>query len=236
MPQMDRATSPETTASLRAWEDVLTLVVNPESPALAHRDDLKALLRFALQRAGLEEYKFWNLGRAQRGRLFLSHYSRVSQDLARLEVSAFDVDKLLKERFRTEPLTVGAAWHYGLWRSYFSHAAITHPANDGLREEFSTAWDIVRKHPAVIFRTESGQEILPLAPVRLDLPMIIGPLPHSDGHTLERAYLEAIERADPAADLHVRSLVVIPAASYAANAEALSPYLTHIVLRFTAAE
>jgi hypothetical protein len=186
---MARAPSQGSADSLRAWEDVLTLVVNPESPAVTNREDRRALLRFLLERAGFEEGEFWSLGRAQRGRLFLSRYSNVSRGLPAIEVSAFDLDKLLKERYRTEPLTLGAAWHYGLWRSYFSHAAITHPANDGLREEFSTAWDIVRKHPAVIFRTAAGQDVMPLSPVRLDLPMIVGPLPKSDGRTLELAYL-----------------------------------------------
>src|SRR5207244_7241612 len=100
--------------------------------------------------------------------------------------------KVLKERFLHEPLTLGAAWHYGFWRSYFSHAAITHPANDGLREEFSTAWDIVRKHPAVLFRTAQRRSLASLRAVRLHLPMIVGPLPYTDGVTMERAYLEAI--------------------------------------------
>ena len=54
---------------------------------------------------------------------------------------------------------MGAAWHHGYWRSYFCHAAITHPANDGLREEFSTAWDIVRKRPAVLFREGGGRRL-----------------------------------------------------------------------------
>ena len=80
-----------------------------------------------------------------------------SRAVPELELTAFDIDKLLKERFRREPLTVGSAWHHGYWRSYFSHAAITHPANDGLREEFSTAWDIVRKQPAVVFREAAGR-------------------------------------------------------------------------------
>src|SRR5438445_12133342 len=44
-------------------------------------------------------------------------------------------------------------------RSYFSHAAITHPANDGLREEFSTAWDIVRKQPAEIGRASCRERV-----------------------------------------------------------------------------
>ena len=96
---------------------------------------------------------FWQLARGQRGRTVpvallarLARHAAARDDVVRL-------DKVLKERFRQEPLTLGAAWHYGFWRSYFSHAAITHPANDGLREEFSTAWDIVRKQPAVLFRT-----------------------------------------------------------------------------------
>ena len=119
---------------------------------------------------------------------------------------------MLKERFRQEPLTLGAAWHYGFWRSYFSHAAITHPANDGLREEFSTAWDIVRKQPGgAVPHRRRAQRQTPLARVRLDLPMIVGPLPITDGVTMERAYLEAIAAADPDADLHTRSLVVVEA-------------------------
>jgi hypothetical protein len=151
--------------------------------------------------------RFWELGRAQRGRLFLSRYSRLSGAIPELEINSFDIDKVLKERYRQEPLTLGAAWHYGFWRSYFSHAAITHPANDGLREEFSTAWDIVRKQPAVLFRTGEGLTQTPLRSVRIDLPMIVGPLPWSDGFRMERAWLEAISAAAHA-DLHTGSMVV----------------------------
>src|SRR6185295_16597850 len=163
---------------LALWEDLLTLLVDPESPKVEDRAERRRVLSHLLKRADIDETRFWTLGRAQRGRLFLSRYSRVSRDIPQLEISAFDVDKALKERFRQEPLTLGAAWHYGLWRSYFSHAAITHPANDGLREEFSTAWDIARRQPAVLFRTGEGQSQLALRSVRLDLPMIVGPLPH----------------------------------------------------------
>src|SRR6266545_2069761 len=152
------------------WEDLLTLVVDPDSPKVEDRERKRAALSFLLARAGIGEDRFWKLARGRRGRLFLSRYSRVSRDIPRLEISSFDLDKLLKERYRQEPLTLGAAWHYGFWRSYFSHAAITHPANDGLREEFSTAWDLVRKHPAVLFRTAEGQRSTPLSAVRLDLP------------------------------------------------------------------
>ena len=120
---------------------------------VADRERKRSILSHLLRRAGLSEDWFWKLARGRRGRLFLSRYSRVSREIPQLEITSFDLDKLLKERYRQEPLTLGAAWHYGFWRSYFSHAAITHPANDGLREEFSTAWDLVRKHPAVLFRT-----------------------------------------------------------------------------------
>src|SRR6266581_1733059 len=200
------------------WEDLLTLVVDPGSTRVEERGPKLELLGFLLLRAGLGEAKFWKLARGQRGRVFLSRYSRVSREIPDLEITAFDLDKLLKERFRQEPLTLGAAWHYGFWRAYFSHAAITHPANDGLREEFSTAWDIVRKQPAVLFRTASGTQQAVLESVQLDLPMIIGPLPYSDGHSLECAYLEAIAAADPKADLHTRSLVVIEADRFVAHA------------------
>jgi hypothetical protein len=46
------------------------------------------------------------------------------------------------------PLTVGAAWYHGLWRSYFSHAAITHPANDAQRGD---------RHPRV--RDDRGEDL-----------------------------------------------------------------------------
>ena len=147
---------------LRLWEDLLTLVVDKGSERLSDEARARARCRSCSSAPGSMSPAFWRLGRAQRGRLFLSRYSRVSRDLPQLEITAFDLDKLLKERFRREPLTVGAAWHHGYWRSYFSHAAITHPANDGLREEFSTAWDIVRKQPAVIFRTGEGERLEPL--------------------------------------------------------------------------
>ena len=149
-------------------------------------------------------------------------------------MGAFDVDKVLKERFRQEPLTLGAAWHYGFWRSYFSHAAITHPANDGLREEFATAWDIVRKQPAVLFRTAQGQESASLESVRLDLPMIVGPLPYSDGFRMEQAYLGAIASANDEADLHTRSLVVIEADRFVTHAKALRAHGAAILPRLEA--
>ncbi len=149
------------------WEDLLALVVDPGSARVAARAEKQRLLGFLLERAGIDHERFWSLERGQRGRLFLSRYSRVSRDIPQLEISAFDIDKLLKERYRREPLTLGSAWHYGFWRSYFSHAAITHPANDGLREEFSTAWDIARRHPAVLFRGARGQERVELEVVRL---------------------------------------------------------------------
>ncbi|HEY2953711.1 MAG TPA: glutamate synthase-related protein [Candidatus Eisenbacteria bacterium] len=218
------------------WEDLLTLVVDPESPKVEDRGRKRAALSYLLERAGVEEGAFWKLARGRRGRLFLSHWSRVSRDIPQLEISAFDLDKLWKERYRQEPLTLGAAWHYGFWRSYFSHAAITHPANDGLREEFSTAWDLVRKHPAVLFRTAEGQRTTPLRSLRLDLPMIVGPLPHGDGVTMERAYLEAIAAADPERDLQTRSLVVAEAARCLEHLAALAPHAADLMPRLTPAD
>jgi glutamate synthase domain-containing protein 3/ferredoxin len=221
-------------ARLAVWEDLLTLVVDPESGRVRERDRTRGLLSFLLERAGIDEAAFWRLPRARRGREFLSRYSRASRSIPRLEITSFDLDKLLKERFRHEPLTLGAAWHHGLWRSYFSHAAITHPANDGLREEFSTAWDITRKHPAVLFRAEDGARHTPLSVVRLDLPMLVGPLPYTDGVTMERAYLDAIAAADPAGDVKTASLLVLPAEQYARHAPAFADHLPSIVLRLTA--
>src|SRR4030095_9494666 len=94
----------------------------------------RRLLGFLLERGGLDEASFWKLGRAQRGRLFLARYSRLSRDIPQLEIGSFDLDKVLKERFRQEPLTLGAAWDYGFSRSYFSPAGIPHPAHDRPRE------------------------------------------------------------------------------------------------------
>jgi glutamate synthase domain-containing protein 2 len=216
---------------LALWEDLLTLVVDPRNPRVAPR--ARAALSHLLERVGIEEGRFWELGRAQRGRLFLASYSRQSADIPELEIGSFDLDKLFKERFRQEPLTLGAAWHYGFWRSYFSHAAITHPANDGLREEFSTAWDIVRKQPAVLFRTGEGLTQTPLRSVRIDMPMIVGPLPHTDGFRMERAWLEAIAAADPQADLHTRSLVVVEADRCLAHHEELLPHAANMVVRLS---
>ncbi|HTK31392.1 MAG TPA: glutamate synthase-related protein [Candidatus Saccharimonadaceae bacterium] len=219
---------------LEAWEDLLTLIVDPDSPRVAERERRRALLSFLLERHGIDEAAFWRLSRGQRGRLFLSKFSRVSRDVPQLEITSFDLDKLIKERFRSEPLTLGAAWHYGFWRSYFSHAAITHPANDGLREEFSTAWDIVRKQPAVLFQGAAGQTQATLRSLRLDLPMIVGPLPYGDGVSIERAYLEAIASADDANDVHTRSLVVVPAKRYLEHIAAFRPHAADVMLRLTA--
>ncbi|MGH7731234.1 MAG: hypothetical protein ACRENJ_08300, partial [Candidatus Eiseniibacteriota bacterium] len=218
-------------ARVALWEDLLTLVVDRESPRVGERP--RRLLSHLLERVGIDEARFWELGRAQRGRLFLARYSRQSSSIPALEIGSFDIDKVLKERFRQEPLTLGAAWHHGFWRSYFSHAAITHPANDGLREEFSTAWDIVRKQPAVLFRTGEGLTQTPLRSVRIDMPMIVGPLPHTDGFRMERAWLEAIAAADPQADLHTRSLVVIEADRCITHEEVFLPHASDVVVRLS---
>ncbi len=183
------------------------------------------------RRAGLDEDEFWALDRALRSQVFLGAFAGDSRAVPSLELTAFDVDKLLKERFRREPLTVGAAWHHGYWRSYFSHAAITHPANDGLREEFSTAWDIVRKRPAVLYREGDGRRAEELRAVRVDLPLIVGPLPFGGGLRLELAYLEAIAQADPAHDIRSRSLVVIEADKAAEHVAELLPHAADIVVR-----
>ena len=221
-------------SQIELWEDLLTLVVDPASQRVEDGERKRELLDFLLERSGLDARTFWNLPRGRRGREFLGRYSRVSRDIPQLEITAFDLDKILKERFRTEPLTLGAAWHYGFWRSYFSHAAITHPANDGLREEFSTAWDIVRKQPAVLFRTAEGSTQATLESVRLDLPMIVGPLPWSDGFRMELAYLEAIASADEDADLHTRSCVVIEADRFVAHAGPLRAHGASIIPRLEA--
>ena len=217
------------------WEDLLAYIADPERPRPGGRDDTPALLSHLLARVGVDEAQFWAAPRNQRSRLLRDGYARPCRDVPALELGAFDIDKLLKERFRREPLTMGAAWHHGYFRSYFSHAAITHPANDGLREEFSTAWDIVRKRPAVVFRGgadgASDERLAALNAVRLDLPMVVGPLPWATGVEMELAYLRAIAQADPATDLRTRSLVVIDADRAAPHVSALLPHAASILLR-----
>ncbi len=203
------------------WEDLLTFVVDPASRRVRDPQRVSLAMEMLLRRHCIEPDWFWAQSPARRSRLFLDHYSRTSRDVPRVELAAFDIEKLLKERFRREPLTIGAAWHHGFWRSYFSHAAITHPANDGLREEFSTAWDIVRKQPAVIFRRADSLRVHPLRSIRLDLPVLVGPLPFSQTGIMERAYLEAAAAADPASDLNTRTLVVVEADRWLACAERL---------------
>jgi len=198
-------------ARLDDWEQALIAIVDRDSPRLADRARTLALVDHLLRRAGIDPDEFWTLDRARRSHLFLQGYARPSRAVPTLELTAFDIDKLLKERFRREPLTVGAAWHHGYWRSYFSHAAITHPANDGLREEFSTAWDIVRKRPAVVFREGGGRRLETLRSLRLDMPLIVGPLPLGGGVEAELAYLGAVAAADAAHDIRTRTLVVVEA-------------------------
>jgi glutamate synthase domain-containing protein 2/glutamate synthase domain-containing protein 3 len=221
---------------LALWEDLLTLVVDPESDRLRHPEEARRLLPPLLEAAGIAPAAFWRQSRGQRSRRFLSAFSRNSRDIPALEISAFDLDKVAKERFRREPLTLGAAWHYGLWRAYFSHAAITHPANDGLREEFSTAWEILRKEPAVLWRVPGGRHLEEPRRLRLEVPILVGPLPHSDGHTLERAYLRAIEASDPEQDLKTESLVVVRAAEARTHAAQLAPHAPHLLVRFAPAD
>ncbi len=217
------------------WEDLLAYVTDRERPRPTARDDTPGLLSHLLARAGLDEAEFWTYGRNRRSRLLRAGYARPCRDVPGLELSAFDIDKLLKERFRHEPLTLGAAWHHGYFRSYFSHAAITHPADNGLREEFSTAWDIVRKRPAVVFRGGAGEaraeRLAELAAVRLDLPMIVGPLPYAAGVGLELAYLTAVAGADPAADLRIRTLVAIEADRALRHAAELLPHAPALLVR-----
>jgi glutamate synthase domain-containing protein 2 len=218
-------------ARLGDWEQVLVAVVDPESPRLTDPGRTRALLEHLVRRAGVEPDEFWALDRARRGHLVLQAYARPSRDVPSLELTAFDIDKLLKERFRREPLTVGAAWHHGYWRSYFSHAAITHPANDGLREEFSTGWDIARKRPAVVFHEGNGRKLAELSAIRLDMPLIVGPLPFGGGVEAELAYLEAVAAADEAHDIRTRTLVVVEADKAVAHADALAPHAADLVVR-----
>ena len=221
-------------ARLDDWEQVLTAIVDPRSPRLADADRTLALLDHLLRRAGVAPDEFWALDRARRGHLFLQAYARPSRAVPSLELTAFDIDKLLKERFRREPLTVGAAWHHGYWRSYFSHAAITHPANDGLREEFSTGWDIVRKRPAVVFGTGDDRRLAELTSIRLDMPLVVGPLPFGGGVEAELAYLQAVAAADEAHDIRTRTLVVVTADRFLEHAEALLPHAADLVVRLEA--
>jgi len=223
--------TPPGNGRIAQWEDLLAYIVDPASPLVRERERTAALLTHLLGRASLDETEFWGLERARRGQLFLSAFASQSRAVPELELTAFDIDKLLKERFRREPLTVGSAWHHGYWRSYFSHAAITHPANDGLREEFSTAWDLVRKKPAVVFRDGGGQRLETLRALRLDMPLIIGPLPFGAGPEMELAYLGAIAQADPAHDIRTRSLVVVEADKAAAYTAALLPHAADLVVR-----
>src|SRR5436309_1993602 len=80
------------------WEDLLTLVVDPLSERVRDHARTRRMLTFLLERAGLDEAEFWKLARGQRGRLFLSRWSRVSREIPQLEITSFDLDKLLKER------------------------------------------------------------------------------------------------------------------------------------------
>ncbi len=226
--------APRADARLDDWEQVLLAIVDPHSARLADPDRTLALVDHLLRRAGVEPDEFWVLDRARRGHLFLQTYAQPLRAVPSLELSAFDIDKLLKERFRREPLTVGAAWHHGYWRSYFSHAAITHPANDGLREEFSTAWDIVRKRPAVVTRTGRGRALAELSSIRLDMPLLVGPLPLGSGIEAELAYLEAAGAADEAHDIRTRTLVVVEADKVAEHAGALLLHAADLVVRLEA--
>ena len=221
---------------LRVWEDMLTLIVDRDAPRVTERAQRLLLLDRLLRGAALDPAAFWALPTARRSRIFLRSFSRLQRAVPALEITSFDVDKAAKERFRSEPLTLGASWHYGYWRSYFSHAAITHPANDGLREEFSTAWDIQRKEPAVLVRDAGGRTLHTPPFVRLDMPIVVGPLPHSDGTTLEGAYLEAVRRADPARDLRIATRVLVEAATVRAHAEFYAGHREHIIVRIPVEE
>ena len=204
-------------ARWRVWEDLLTLIVDPQSPQVHNRVRAQRLLESMLQGAAIPADEFWRQSPARRSRSFLSRFGKGSRGLEPLEVTSFDLDRAVKERFRSEPLTIGAAWHHGFWRSYFSHAAITHPANDGLREEFSTAWEVSRREPVLVQRGAGGEQVLDVPCVRFDLPILVGPLPHSDGITLERAYIDAIARSDPGEDLRTSTRVVVTSAAYRAQ-------------------
>ncbi|MBN2205571.1 MAG: hypothetical protein JW767_11170, partial [Thermoleophilia bacterium] len=223
-------------ARLDQWEDLLGYVADPAGEAVRDPGRTGRLVAHLLRRAGVDEEGFWALPRATRGQRFLALYARASRSLPHLEMTSFDVDKLLKERYRREPLTVGAAWHYGYWRSYFSHAAITHPANDGLREEFSTTWDIVRKRPAVLLREPGGRRLEELHALRLDMPIVVGPLPLHEGVTLELAYLQASADADEAHDLKTRTLVIVEAPRARLHAAELLPFAAGLMVRLAPAD
>ncbi len=231
-----RIDEPRMQARLQDWEDLLAHIVEPQAASVRNRERTERLLAALLQRAVIPEEQFWKLSAARRSRAFLSRFSRVSGGLAPLELSSFDLDRVAKERYRTEPLTIGAAWHHGYWRSYFSHAAITHPANDGLREEFSTAWDVLRRQAVLVHREPGGERWLDLPSVRFDLPILVGPLPDSDGITMERAYLEAIRRSDPGQDLRISTRVIVTSDTYRRQRDFYRGERERLLVRVGAAE
>ena len=65
-------------ARAAVWEDLLTLVVDPDSPKVPRRGERRRLLSFLLARAGLDEPAFWRMHRGQRSRAFLSRWSALS--------------------------------------------------------------------------------------------------------------------------------------------------------------
>ncbi len=226
----------EMLAHWQVWEDLLTLIVDPQSPQVRDRVRAQRLLAAMLHGASIPTDEFWRQSPARRSRSFLARFGKGSRGVEPLEVTSFDLDRAVKERFRSEPLTIGAAWHHGFWRSYFSHAAITHPANDGLREEFSTAWEVSRREPVLVQRAAGGEQVLDVPCVRFDLPILVGPLPHSDGITLERAYIDAIARSDPQQDLRTSTRVVVTSAAYRAQRDFYRGASERILVRFDAGE
>ena len=44
----------------------------------------------------------------------------------------------------------------------------------------------------MLFRTNGGVRLDPIRTLRLDMPMIVGPLPYTDGHTLELSHGQEI--------------------------------------------
>ena len=211
-----RAGAPRATASrLDDWEQLLAFIVDPSQPAAcASRGGRRRCCAHLLRRAGIDERRV--LGARPRAPRPASSWPLTrgqSRALPALELTAFDIDKLLKERFRREPLTVGSAWHHGYWRSLLL-ARRHHPPGQrrparGVRDRLGHR---AQAAGGGLSRRREGRRLDELRSIRLDMPLVVGP------HPLRRRLRDGARlparpspQADPAHDIRTRTLVVVEA-------------------------
>ena len=214
------------------WEQVLIAIVEPSSPRVVDPGRTASLLEHLLGRAGIDSDQFWSLDRAQRARLFLEC---LRPSVARRCRSSRSAPSTSTSCSRSASAASRSPWaRRGTTatgaRTSRTRPSPTPPTTACARSSRRPGTSCASSPPSSSAERQADAR-LSCDSMRLDMPMIVGPLPFAEGCAMEAAYLEATAapRIRGPRRAHA-SLVVIEAASTCVIRR-LSPFAPHLLVR-----